>query len=334
MRTRLRLFALAAAFALPAGLFAQTVVLKIGGKEEKWPLNDPFPATPAKNDPAKAVWKGSEITFEKSEGVSLTRRVSEIVRIEWPKGPGLIETARDQVRRGEFTAALNLIEPVLRHFDAVRKVPGSPWLKAADIKLDALSGLSNPGALSAFIAVLEDNDDGSVPGLSAKIKMAKLTRRVREGDHTAVLVEAERLLGELDEPDMQARLTITKADSLLATRKYEAALNTYLRVPVFFGAEKSFVPVAYLGAAKALRGLDTPMTRDQRLDLASAFYLREVIREFPVSKEAAEAKELLPREEREAEEKLAAESTEVKTASDAPAADAPAPAETPAPAAE
>lgn len=328
MRTPLRLLALAALFAIPSGVFAQTVVFKISGKEEKWPLNDPFASPGTKPDPTRAVWKGSEIVYNKGDGVEFTRKVSTIERLEWPQEPPQLAAARDQVQRGEFTAALNLVEPILRLFEPVRKKPGSLWLKAAEVKLDALSGLSNVSVLSAFIAVLEENDDGSVPGLASKIKLAKLTRRVREGDHTSVLIEADRLLGELDEPDTQARLTLIKADALLATRKYEAALNAYLRIPVFYGAEKAFLPGAYLGAAKALRGLDTPATRDQRLDLASAFYLREVIREFPVSKEAEEAKSLLPREERDAEEKRAAAQTEVKA--DAPAAPSPGQAEKPA----
>ncbi len=326
MRQSLRILALAAAAFAPAGLLAQSVVFNVGGKEEKWPLNDPFAPAGTKPDPTKAVWKGSEITFNRGDGVELTRKLSTLKRMEWPKLPSAITTAAEQVQRGEHASALNVIEPVLRQFDPIRKLPGSPWLKAAEVKLDALSELSNTAALSAFIAVLEEADDGSVPGLAAKIKLAKINRRVKEGDHASVLVEADQLLGELEEPDMQAKLTLIKADSLFATRKYEAALNTYLRVPVFFGAEKTFIPAAYLGTAKSLRALDTPANRPQRLDLASAFYLREIIRDFPVSKEAAEAKSLLPREERVAEENRAAGATA------APTEEKPAPA--PAPAAE
>lgn len=300
MRHPVRLFALAALLAIPSGLLAQSVYFKIGGKEEKWDVNDPFSTTKA--DSTKAFWKDKSLTLNDGHGSETSRKSTTITRIVWPVEPAPLVQARDQVSRGAPTAALRLIEPVLRLFEPVRKVPGSLWLKAAEIKLDALSQLSNDAVLDAFIAVLEDVDDGSVPGLAGKIKLAKLDRRVRAGDNSGVLAEADKLLAELSEPDMQARLTITKGDALFATRKYEDALNTYLRVPVFLGAEKGFIPAAYLGAAKSLRALDTPYTHVQRLDLAALFYLKEVIRDYPLSKEAVIARGLLPREERVAED--------------------------------
>ncbi|MEN9652535.1 MAG: hypothetical protein RL303_255, partial [Verrucomicrobiota bacterium] len=84
----------------------------------------------------------------------------------------------------------------------------------------------------------------------------------------------------------------------LATRKYEAAMNTYLRVPVFYGSETEFIPKALLGAARAFRGMDSPAMRDQKLEAVSHRYLYDIIVSFPVSKEAEEAKKMLPPEER------------------------------------
>jgi hypothetical protein len=335
MRHPVRLFALAALLAIPSGLLAQSVYFKVGAKEEKWEVNDPF--STAKADTSKAYWKDKSLTLDDGHGSESSRKVTAITRIVWPNEPAPLAKAREHVSRGEPDSALRLVEPVLRLFDPVRKVPGSLWLKAAEVKLDALSQLSNDAVLAAFITVLEEADDGSVPGLAGKIKLAKLDRRVRAGDNAAVLVEADKLLAELSEPDMQARLTVIKGDALLAMRKHEDALNTYLRVPVFLGAEKNFIPAAYLGAAKSLRALDTPFTHAQRLDLTALGYLKEIIRDYPLSKEAGIARGLLPREERAAEdnraigadkqapaenaeaEKKPAETTDAKPAADKPA---------------
>ena len=79
-------------------------------------------------------------------------------------------------------------------------------------------------------------------------------------------------------------------------------MNTYLRVPVFYGSQQEHLPKALLGAAKAFRGMDSPANRSQRLDEVSNRYLRELIATFPVSKEAEEAKKLLPKEDRQAAE--------------------------------
>lgn len=342
MRHPARLFALLALLAVPSGLLAQSVYFKAGAKEEKWDLNDPFALPGTKPDPLKAFWKNKNITLDDGHGSETGRKVTAIVRIVWPNEPAPLAKARDHVSRGEPDAAIRLIEPVLRLFDPVRKVPGSLWLKAAEVKLDALSQLSNTAVLNSFISILEEADDGSVPGLAGKLKLAKLDMRVHTGDNAAVLDEADKLLAELSDPDMQARLTVTKGDALFAMRKYEDALNTYLRVPVFLGAEKKYIPAAYLGAARSLRGLDTPFTKAQKLDLAALAYLKEIIRDYPLSKEAGIAKGLLPKDEQIAEDKRALggdkktapetaakpeEKAETTPAEDKPAAEESAPAE-------
>ena len=311
MRRNVRSFALAALLLAPAGLFAQAVYFKNGTREERWALNDPFAPADTRTDAGKAFWKSNELSMAQG-GVTRTRKDTEIVRIDWPE-PALLLKAKESVERGDAAAALREIEPLLFKLDKLRKTPGSPWLKSAEVKLDALSQLSNAAVLTAFIGVLEENDDGSVPGLAAKLKLARLSVKAREGDNTGVLTEADKLLGELEEPDTRARLYTFKSDALFALRRYEEALNAYLQIPVFYGSEKAFVPGAYLGAAKALRAMDSPTTHEQRLDLAAVGYLKDIIRDYPVSKEAQEAKKLLPREERVAEEKKLLVETPAKT---------------------
>lgn len=320
MRLTARILSFAALAFVPAGLFAQAVYFKNGNREERWEINDPF-STKAP-DAKKAVWKTDELTLT-TRGAELTRKASAIVRVDWAEPPLLLK-AREQVERGEAANALQTIEPLLFKFDKLRKTPGSPWLKSAEVKLDALAQLSNTTALKLFINVLEENDDGTIPGLAAKLKLARLAIKVRDGDNTGVLTESEKLLGELEEPETRARLFIFKADALLALRRYEESLNTYLQVPVFYGSAKAFIPVAYLGAAKTLRAMDSPSTHAQRLDLAAIAYLRDVVRDFPLSKEAQAAKALLPRDERVAEDKrvLSGENTSKGDTAEKPAGDA------------
>lgn len=53
-----------------------------------------------------------------------------------------------------------------------------------------------------------------------------------------------------------------------------------------------------LGAARSFRGMDTPATREQKLEDVSNRYLRDIVTTYPTSKEAEEAKKLLPKEDR------------------------------------
>jgi len=288
---------------------AQFVTFKNG---DRWEVNNPFKldekARPPRPiiDPSKASFDN---TFEKIERktvnggieMSTTKKISEAILIEWPIIQPMVD-AKNLILRGESSKALETIEPVLKTFSNAKTVRGSPWIKAAAIKLDALDRLDNEAAMSTFLETLDKVDDGSSPELTNKIKLAKLLLQARKGDHAGVIAAATALIPQMDDPDVLARLHLLKGESLLALKKYEDAMNTYLRVPVFYGSQQEHLPKALLGAAKAFRGMDSPATRSQKLEEVSNRYLSELIATFPVSKEAEEAKKLLPKEDRAAAE--------------------------------
>ncbi len=288
---------------LTAPVCAQTLVFS----KERWEVNDPFkmdtsvmPPKPLV-DPKKAVINQVQSTVERTvtqggASIKYTHKLSEVVQVIWPEMPRLLE-ARANVSRGEPSKALDNVEAVIRLFEPMKKAQGSLWLEATLIKLDALDRLNNDAALGGFLDALEKDEAAALPELSTKIQLSRLLQRSRRGDHEAVIRESDELIGKLDDSEVLARLHIVKGASLLATRKYEAAMNSYLRVPVFYGAEEEQVPKALLGAALAFRGMDGPAVREQKLEETSFRYLRDLIITFPVSKEAEEARKLLPKEE-------------------------------------
>ena len=305
MRPFPRILLAAAALGASASAFGQALVFKGG---ERWEVNDPFkvdntviPPKPVidKKKGTISSLKGSveRTTVQDGTEMVMTRKLAEVERIVWPM-PERITEAQNNVARGEPSKALDNIEPIIKFFEPIKKVPGSWWLKASIVKLDALDRLENDAALSSFLDNLERADDGSIPELATKIKLARLMQRARRGEHDAVISEATALIPQMDDPDVQARLHLVKGASLLATKKYEAAMNTYLRVPVFFGSQQEHVPKALLGAARSFRGMDTPATREQKLEDVSNRYLRDIVATYPTSKEAEEAKKLLPKEDR------------------------------------
>lgn len=292
-------FALLAAAASPA----QTFVFK----GERWEINDPFkldnslPPKPVV-DPKKGVINVVKGTVDRTSNqggfeVVLTRKLSEVTEVIWPM-PARLQEAQNNVNRGEPAKALDNAEAVIKFFEPLKNVPGSWWAKASLIKLDALDRLENDGATNAFLATFEKEEAAKQPEVATQIQLARLMLRARKGEHEAVIREATDLLAKVDSSELQARLHLTKGGSLLATKKYEAAMTTFLRVPVFFGTETEMIPKALLGAARAFRGMDSPALRDQKLEAISNRYLYDIIVSFPVSKEAEEAKKLLPPEER------------------------------------
>jgi hypothetical protein len=293
------------AFALlaAAAASAQTFVFK----GERWEVNDPFKldsSVPPKPviDPKKGVInaiKGTVDRVSNSGGieVTLTRKLSEVTEVVWPV-PSRLAEAQANVSRGEPAKALDNVEAVLKFFEPLKNVPGSWWIKASLVKLDALDRLENDAATVNYLNAFEKEEAAKLPEVATQIQLTRLMLRARKGDHDEVVKEANSLLAKVDTAELQARLHIVKGNSLLATKKYEAAMTAYLRVPVFFGSETELIPKALLGAARSFRGMDSPALRDQKLETVSNRYLYDIIVSFPVSKEAEEAKKMLPMEER------------------------------------
>ena len=300
---RLSLLFPALAFLAATSASAQTFVFK----GERWEINDPFKmdnSIPPKPlvDPKKGtinVVKGTIDRVSNQGGieVTLTRKLSEVTEVAWPL-PARLKEAQANVNRGEPAKALDNVEAVLKFFEPIKNVPGSWWAKAAVVKLDALDRLENDAATEAFLTAFEKEDAAKQPEVATQIQLARLMQRARKGDHEAVIKESTELLTKVDTAELQARLHIVKGNSLLASKKYEAAMTTYLRVPVFFGSEAELVPKALLGAARSFRGMDSPALREQKLEAISNRYLYDIIVSYPVSKEAEEAKKMLPKEER------------------------------------
>ncbi len=302
---------------------AQVLVFR---NNERWEVNNPLAldakGKPVPNDPRKAKFNAAFDRLERNTrtgGVEIaaTKRLEEAVAIEWPAVAQLKE-AREEIQRGKATRALELTESVLRIFDKAKKTPGSPWVAAAIVKLDAIDRLDNDAALASFLTTLEAVDDGSNLELKQKIQLAKLLQKARRGDHAGVIADADALLTSLDNADTLARLHILKGASLHALKRYEEAMNTYLRVPVFYGSQQEHMPKALLGASKAFRGMDSPALKSQKLGEVANRYLRELVAGFPLSVEAEEAKSLLPKEDREA---ATAEQGAIKDAVVAPESD-------------
>ncbi len=311
----------AAGFVLcTAGLDAQEFFFKVGGPP--WKVNDPFDKE-AKPDPKKATVSGQGVTL-KTGNMEITRKLSDVTRIVWPQTPAAIENADIEVLRGEGANALSLIEPVVRFFTPLKKVPGSLWLRAASVKLDALVLLKNDAVIEGFLGELEEMNDGSIPGLDERIRLAKLEQLARKGKSEQALAEADKLLRDTSNLDLIAQLTLVKAGALFGLRRYEDAMNMYLRVPVFYGSRTKFIPPALLGAAKSFRAMDTPQNKYLRLEQVANKYLVEIVTQYPLSKEAEDAAALLPKAIRDS---LTNKGTEGAPSGESAPADAEAPAD-------
>jgi hypothetical protein len=287
---------------------SQPIVFTIGSQAIE--INDPFSSAPL--DGSKWTIRGSEILRNKRmPGGALVlerKKLSDVIHIVWSDLPKQMEEASIASQRGDAAQALRIIQDVLNFFEKMKKdTPGSLWLKAANIKLEALMVLQNDVVLSNFIRELESVDSASVPGLADRIKLAKLAQIARRGDGNATIFAADEIIRTLTNIEVLAQAHIFKGNALLALRRPEDAMQAYLRINVFYGSAPKFIPAAQLGAARAFRAMNTPTNRDLKLDDVANQYLRDIIKQYPETREAQVAKTMLPPEEREAAAKAAEE---------------------------
>lgn len=247
------------------------------------------------------------------------RPLKDVVKMEW-KNDLALRRARNALVQGDAAKALAIAERFLLFFKDLKAVDGSLWLDAAVIKLDALDRQENDASLDSFIREIESAPGtDKVEGLPQRIKLVRLRQELRKGEYQRVFRDATDMLKTEDNPQTLAQLTMLKGRAEFNLGKYEDALYTFLRVPVFYGNQTEYVPSSKLEVARCLLKLDTPDRKAQNLPAVAESYIMEVITEYPMTPEAKSALELLPKDKQDAlakrDEFAEAEKTAAVTAS-------------------
>lgn len=282
-----------------------------------WEVNYPDklipPDTKSADRPAKIIIWGvlkdspRGIVVEKENldaktGVRLVeeRFLKDVVKIEW-RNETQLDRARNDLMQGKPADALATAERFLLFFKDLKAVPGSLWLEAAVIKLDALDMQENDAILDSFVREIESAPGADdVEGLSQRIKLVKLRQYLRKGEYQRVFRDASAMIKTENDPATLAQLTMLKGRAEFNLGKYEDALYTFLRVPVFYGNQTEYVPGSKLEVARCLLKLDTPDRKAQKLPEVAESYIMEVINEYPMTPEAKEALALLPKDKQDA----------------------------------
>lgn len=174
---------------------------------------------------------------------------SMVIRLDFPV-PTDLQDAEDALNRGDTAVALEKVEPVLKDFSAFKPTPGSYYVAASLIKLEAL-------------AVLKKGDDfDRVRAELKSINLAK-TDQIRLTAAEALLDYAKEIYGpaltsvtnlipQTDDASVLAKLYNILGDIQMKQSAYENALESYLSVSVFYGSQADQLPRAELGAGRAL----------------------------------------------------------------------------------
>ncbi len=205
--------------------------------------------------------------------------LSQIARLDFPE-PTQLSTVPDLIVAGRSAEALAQIEPVVRYYESFRDAPGSWWAEAALLKIEALQAVGNFKDADTLIGSLSVLATDPETMRAAKVFIAAgLTRR---GEHAKAVDMFEQVIKDATKPTTLATAAVNKGQSHLALKQYEPALISFLQVPVFYPNQKTLVPQAMLGSAKAYFGLEDLTRAKSALD--------DLLKDFGSSPQAAEAK--------------------------------------------
>ena len=91
--------------------------------------------------------------------------------------------------------------------------------------------------------------------LQIRVTMLDALEQFQKGITGPALAKVKPLAKGAQDAETQARLHLLIGDIQFKREAFEEALDAYLQIPVFYGAEAAFLPAADLGAAKSLARL-------------------------------------------------------------------------------
>ncbi len=206
---------------------------------------------------------------------------SDIVKMDFPE-PAELQQSLEALSRNELEKAVALAKPAVDQFSPFKSVPGTWWPAASMIQLEAMAQKRDPGyeKLRGDLKTVNLS-----PTDTARLAAVDITYDYVKGilgpAHTAL----EKLLPTTEDGAVLAKLYVLKGDIQFKRGNFNDALEAYLSVPVFYGAQAAFLPNAELGAARSLHKMG-------RLEDASEMFrtLQERYKDMP---QAAQAKKEL-----------------------------------------
>ncbi len=250
---------------IDASAFAQSIILKTGQK---------IVTLGVRRDGGLVMGK---VQVGSGSG-EIGYKVEQIAKIEFPE-PGAFKTASDLLTQGQPAKALAEIDPVVKYYEPFKEIPGAWWGQAAAIKVSVLSALHREAEGETLTNQIQKTITDSETGRSVQLQLA--AGLIRKKEFEKAIAICDTAIAQSNDSSVLAEAWTKKGDALLAQRQFDAALLAYLHVPVFYDDEKSFVPAALLGSARAYARLDdTERARKS---------LNELVAAYPKSAEAAVA---------------------------------------------
>jgi tetratricopeptide (TPR) repeat protein len=173
----------------------------------------------------------------------------DISRVDFPE-PEELQQALIALSRNEVEKAVQLAQPVVDKFAPFKTTPGTYYPAASMVQLEAMAIKRDPGyeKLRGDIKTINLNSADE-----ARLKAVDATYDYVKGILGPALTNVTNLIPTVDDGSVLAKLWLLRGDIQFKRGNFADALEAYLHVPVFYGAQAAYLPNAELGAARSLQ---------------------------------------------------------------------------------
>jgi tetratricopeptide (TPR) repeat protein len=206
---------------------------------------------------------------------------SAVARIDFPQPAG-IARAEAALASKDAKTALAAITPVISQQAAFRDIPGNWWARAVAVQVKALA---EAGRYDDAERELEALAKTASPEELRPARLEVAKGWAVQGKLSKALPIFDEVIAQSKDKGVVARAWISKGDASLAAKDYDAALLSYLRIPIFYSDDKALMPVALLGAGRAFARVEEPGKARESFE--------KVVSDYPNSTSAAAAKKEL-----------------------------------------
>lgn len=178
--------------------------------------------------------------------------VASIARVDFPKPEELL-AADDLILKAKYDEALAKAKIVQDQHRLWKDKPGS-WYPAASLLV--AESLIRQGKYDDSARLMSELRNMNFPApFQTRVTILDALESFQKGITNPALTKVNGVLKSVKDADTAARLYLLLGDIQFKRESFEEALDAYLHVPVFYGAEAAFLPAADLGAARSLSRL-------------------------------------------------------------------------------
>lgn len=178
--------------------------------------------------------------------------VASVTRVDFPK-PDELSAADDLMLKGKYPEALQKATVVQDLHRLWKDKPGSWYASAGLLVAESLLRQNKYDESARLMSELRNMTLAS--NLQSRVIMLDALEQFQKGITGPALAKVKPLLKSPLDADTLARLNLLIGDIQFKREAFEEALDAYLQIPVFYGAEAAFLPAADLGAARSLMRL-------------------------------------------------------------------------------